>query len=107
MYNSENELFHYGVKGMKWGVRKKTYSDAEISNYRKKKIAKAEKDYKKYSKKLKSGSSMAIVGLALENHGLKKLSDIMYSKSDKRYKEWERKANEALFVLKNKKVSSL
>ena len=34
-----NELYHHGVKGMKWGVRKKTYSDKEISDYRKRKIA--------------------------------------------------------------------
>lgn len=36
-----NELYHYGIPGMKWGVRKKTYSNSEISNYRKKKIAEA------------------------------------------------------------------
>ena len=37
----DNELYHYGIPGMKWGVRKKTYSNSEISNYRKKKIAEA------------------------------------------------------------------
>ena len=36
-----NELYHHGVKGMKWGVRKKTYSDKEVSDYRKRKIAEA------------------------------------------------------------------
>lgn len=48
------ELFHYGVKGMKWGVRryqnadgsltptgKKRYTDKEISEYRKRKISEA------------------------------------------------------------------
>ena len=36
-----DELYHYGVLGMKWGKRKSTYSDKEISDYRKKRIAEA------------------------------------------------------------------
>lgn len=49
-----NYLMHFGIKGMRWGVRryqnkdgsltpagKKRYSDKEISEYRKKKIAEA------------------------------------------------------------------
>lgn len=29
-YTYENELYHYGVKGMRWGVRKKSYYDARV-----------------------------------------------------------------------------
>ena len=37
-----NELYHHGIKGMKWGVRKdRRYTDKEISEYRKRKIAEA------------------------------------------------------------------
>lgn len=38
-YNYTNELYHYGVKGMKWGVRKKYYSAATAANLTKKKRA--------------------------------------------------------------------
>jgi hypothetical protein len=47
-YTYPNYLAHYGVLGMKWGVRKKSYSQAE-SNYRSAKKAKkaASKAYHK------------------------------------------------------------
>ena len=29
-YTYENELYHYGVKGMRWGVRNKSYYDSRV-----------------------------------------------------------------------------
>ena len=29
-----NELMHYGVKGMKWGIRKKNYTTSDLKKYK-------------------------------------------------------------------------
>lgn len=30
----QNELTHYGVKGMKWGIRKKNYTTSDLKKYK-------------------------------------------------------------------------
>lgn len=42
MYSDTNELYHYGVKGMKWGVIRSKYKSHKL-NSAKKKIAKLDK----------------------------------------------------------------
>ena len=45
IYNpNTNELYHYGVKGMKWGVRKKQYGESFVSTQRNPKLEKYERD---------------------------------------------------------------
>lgn len=49
-YNSSNELYHHGVKGMKWGVRRYMNSDGSLTAAGRKRYARdaREKEFTKY-----------------------------------------------------------
>ena len=49
MYN--NELYHYGVKGMKWGVRRYQNKDGTLTDKGKKRLS---KDYKELTEKARA-----------------------------------------------------
>jgi hypothetical protein len=54
---SENELMHYGVKGMKWGVRKASYYESKIGRATRKNQSlerKASRLEKRYSRRMKN-----------------------------------------------------
>ena len=78
-----DELYHYGVKGMKWGKRRALSQSA------------------KYAKKIKRGSNHAIAGLAFENSGYKKLANRYYKKADKQEQKWAAKKQKADDTAKN------
>lgn len=90
-YASNDELMHYGVLGMKWGVhRAKRSTDSNG-------LARASK---RYDKKVSRGSLHNVVGLAFENHGMKKAADRQYKKGNFKEAKWAAKANRARNVKK-------
>lgn len=90
-YTSNNELMHYGVLGMKWGVhRVKRSTDSNG-------LARASK---RFDQKESRGSLHNVAGLALESLGMKKAADRQYKKGNFKEAKWVAKANKARNVKK-------
>lgn len=111
----DRSLKHYGVLGMKWGVRRYQNKDGSLTSAGKRKytnsdaknIRKAEQKVEKYKKKLKRGSTWAVVGMAYDGMGYRSLANAFYNKSDKKYAKWENQTEKALQELKKLKMSEL
>lgn len=55
---TNNELYHFGVKGMQWGVRRYQNKDGTLTKAGRKKMAKLDKEYSKLTGQKRDTESM-------------------------------------------------
>lgn len=86
MYENNNELQHYGVKGMKWGVKRATkrFNTADTDDKRRKAVATLAKHKSKATKK--------IAKLEKKNAKLEKKNDAYLMKTNAKVAKLERRA---------------
>lgn len=80
------ELYHYGIKGMKWGVRRYRNKDGSLTPRAKKKIADAERYL---GRKLETSDGFSEDGSDITRKGLKNVKQ--WDEQEKRYKSIKKK----------------
>lgn len=93
---TDNELYHYGVKGMKWGVRR----NRSLSKGNPKKASSNKSEAQARSEKIKKAAIIgtAVVGTALAAYGTYKVSKYLKEKAGKlSYESGKKYANEHFF----------
>ena len=71
----ENELYHYGVKGMRWGHRKSVHKAEKKLNKLAKKSTKAKNNYESYENFYKLADAVARKSLSPTQYGRWYVSD--------------------------------
>ncbi len=102
---TQNELCHYGVLGMKWGVRRYHNSDGSLNSRGRKKAAKLENRYSE----LTSGRNIRKkkISKSMNNNSIKSMSDtelkqkVSRLRLEKDYLDLNRQVNS----LQNKNIS--
>ena len=95
MYNNNNELYHFGVKGMRWGHRKNNYKSTSvrsaIARRENNKVDKGFKDWNENAKKrdnaIELGKKANASRRAYENDKSNKSLKSTYKQDNKAYKK--------------------
>lgn len=94
-YEYSPTLTHYGIKGMKWGIRR---TESQLAKLRGRASADSEglaKASKRYAQKAKRGSLHNIIGLAAESRGNIKSAEKHYAKGSYKEAAWRAKSERA------------
>lgn len=85
-YNYSTELYHYGIKGMKWGVRRYQNEDGTLTEAGRKRIS---KQYKKQSVKVTKRLKKIYNNMYVKSYN--KAADYMNSGGINKFNEAQRK----------------
>ena len=72
---TNNELYHFGVKGMKWGVRRYQNKDGSLTKSGRKKMAKLDKEYSKLTGQKRNTESSNTRSLLTKKKKLSEMTD--------------------------------
>ena len=74
-YQSTDELYHHGVKGQRWGIRRYQNKDGSLTAAGRKRAAKLEKEYTSLTGRKPGGSSANSGKSNSKNKSIKDMSD--------------------------------
>ena len=72
---TNNELYHFGVKGMKWGVRRYQNKDGSLTKAGRKKMAKLDKEYSKLTGQKRNTENSNTRSLLTKKKKLSEMTD--------------------------------